>query len=201
MVLWTHYARHYAVYTGWVVFGDIYLGQNYSLFLVKPLTEQCWYSQWGIRKQNIWNMEVVAPRKISIRLSDQIESHGEIMTFREISIVTSYERDGVSNLQPHDCLLNRLFRQKSKKTPKLRVTGLCAGNLPVTGEFPAQMASNPENVSSWWRHHVWWLDLMIGYQDISLSHGLQGDMMPYWCDARKLWLRNGTSKHPKVVVF
>ena len=28
-----------------------------------------------------------------------------------------------------------------------------AGNSPVTGEFPAQMASNAENVSIWWRHH------------------------------------------------
>ena len=35
-------------------------------------------------------------------------------------------RDGVSNHQPHHCLLNRLFRRKSKKTPKLRVIGLCA---------------------------------------------------------------------------
>ena len=26
-------------------------------------------------------------------------------------------------------------------------------NSPVTGEFPAQMASNAENVSIWWRHH------------------------------------------------
>ena len=40
-----------------------------------------------------------------------------------------------------------------KKTSKLRVTGLCAGNSPGTGEFPAQMASNAENVSIWWRHH------------------------------------------------
>ena len=29
-----------------------------------------------------------------------------------------------------------------------------AGNSPETGEFPAQMASNAENVSIWWRHHV-----------------------------------------------
>ena len=36
-------------------------------------------------------------------------------------------RDGVSNHQPHDCLLNRLFRRRSKKTTQLRVTGLCAG--------------------------------------------------------------------------
>ena len=57
------------------------------------------------------------------------------------------ERDVVSNHQPHDCLLKRLFRRRSKKTSKLRVTGLCVGNSPVTGEFPAQRASNAENVS------------------------------------------------------
>ena len=62
--------------------------------------------------------------------------------------------DSVSNHQPRDCLLNRLFRRRSKKTSKLRVTGLCVGNSPGTGEFPAQMASNAENVSIWWRHHV-----------------------------------------------
>ena len=62
-------------------------------------------------------------------------------------------RDSVSNQQPHDCLLNRLFRRRSKKTSKLRVTGLCVGNSPGTGEFPAQMASNAENISIWWRHH------------------------------------------------
>ena len=61
---------------------------------------------------------------------------------------------GVSNHQLHGCLLNRLFRRKSKKTSKLRVTGLCAGNSPGTGEFPAQMASYAENISIWWRHHV-----------------------------------------------
>ena len=54
--------------------------------------------------------------------------------------------------QPHDCLLNRLFRHRSKKTSKLGVTGLYVGNSPVTGEFPAQMASNAENVSIWWCH-------------------------------------------------
>ena len=62
----------------------------------------------------------------------------------------------VSNHQPHGCLLNRLFRRKSKKTSKLRVTGHCAGNSPGTGEFPAQMASYAENISIWWRHHAIW---------------------------------------------
>ena len=46
--------------------------------------------------------------------------------------------NGISNHQPQDCLLNLLFifRCRSKKTSKLWVTGLCAGNSPVTGEFP-----------------------------------------------------------------
>ena len=59
--------------------------------------------------------------------------------------------DGVSKHQPRDCLHNRLFKGRSKKTSKLRVTGQCAGNSPVTGEFPAQRASNAENVFIWWR--------------------------------------------------
>ena len=65
------------------------------------------------------------------------------------------ERYGVSNHQPHGCLLNRLFRRRSKKTSKVRVNGLCAGNSPMIGEFPAQRASNAENGSIWWRHHGW----------------------------------------------
>ena len=63
------------------------------------------------------------------------------------------ERDGVSNHQPQDCLLYRLFRRRSNKTSNFRVTGLCEGNSPVTGEFLAQRASNAEIVSIWWRHH------------------------------------------------
>ena len=59
------------------------------------------------------------------------------------------ELDGVSNHQPHNCLLNHLFRRRLNKTSKLRITGLCEGNSPVT----AQRASNVENASVWWRHH------------------------------------------------
>ena len=61
--------------------------------------------------------------------------------------------DSVSNHQPRECLFSRLMRCRSKKTSKLLVTGLCAGNSPETGEFPAQRASNAEHVSIWWRHH------------------------------------------------
>ena len=36
---------------------------------------------------------------------------------------------------------------EEKKTSKLRTTGLCVGNSLVTGEFPAQMASNAKSLS------------------------------------------------------
>ena len=62
------------------------------------------------------------------------------------------ERHGVSNHQPHVCLLSRLFGRTSKKTSQLLVTCVCVGNSPVTDEVPAQMASDVENVSIWGRH-------------------------------------------------
>ena len=46
------------------------------------------------------------------------------------------EHYGVIKHQPHDCLLNRLFKAQIKETSKLRVTGLCEGISTVTGEFP-----------------------------------------------------------------
>ena len=61
--------------------------------------------------------------------------------------------DGVSNQGRLDCLLNRLFGRRSKKTSKLCVTVLCEGNPPVTGGFPSQRASNTENVSIQQQHH------------------------------------------------
>ena len=89
--------------------------------------------------------------------------------------------DGVSNHQPHDCLLNRLFRRRSKKISKLRVTNLCAGNPPVTGEFLAQRATNAENVSIWWRHHV------VSTCSLRVNRGYQiwyyfiNSLSPVWC--------------------
>ena len=63
------------------------------------------------------------------------------------------EHGGVSNRRRLHCLLNCLFRHRSKKISKLRSTGLCKGNWPVTGEFPAQRSGNAKNASIWWRHH------------------------------------------------
>ena len=49
--------------------------------------------------------------------------------------------------------VDRLLRQRPKKASKFCVASLCEGNSPVTCEFPAQRASNVENISIWWRHH------------------------------------------------
>ena len=62
--------------------------------------------------------------------------------------------DGVSNHWRLGCLLKRLFRRRSKKKEEPRVTGLCEGNLTEIGGLPSQRASNAENFSIWWRHHV-----------------------------------------------
>ena len=53
------------------------------------------------------------------------------------------DRDGVFNHRRLDCLLYRVIRRRSKKTWKLRVTGL----------WWIPRASNAENVSILWRHH------------------------------------------------
>ena len=77
--------------------------------------------------------------------------------------------DGVWNHQAHDCILNRFFfRCRSRKSSKLRITGLCGGNSPVTGDFPAQRDSNTKNVCIW-----------MPYCDIELGqHGLDNGLLP-----------------------
>ena len=100
-------------------------------------------------------------------------------------------RDGVSNHQPDHCLFNRLFRRISKKTPKLRVTGFCEGNSPVTGEFPAQRASNAENVSIWWRHH----EIRVNVPNI-ITMLIYHEEFPQWdITYRSLMLAHQTKTH------
>ena len=104
---------------------------------------------------------------------------------------------GVSNHQPHHCLLNHLFGCRSKKTSKLRVTSLCAGNSPGpgTGEFPTQIASNAENVSIWWRHH----DTSIPHVPIELG-AVFWQMVQWWgslnlCFIQRWFYLSAVTKH------
>ena len=115
-----------------------------SVSLENPSTDQC-----------VLKEDENGPRGLNSFALDTSESY-----FRD-ALLPRYrlqwrhnEHDGVSNHQPHDCLLNRLFRPRWKKTSKLCVTGLCEGNSPGTGEIPAQRTSYAENVSIWWRHLV-----------------------------------------------
>ena len=103
--------------------------------------------------------------------------------------------DSISNHQPHDCLLNGLFRSRSKKTWKLRVTGLCAGNSPGTGEFPAQMASNTESVSIWWHHHVWLPPLGFSERKaVRYTKYIPYDRQRVWLCFALMWLHDDVIK-------
>ena len=112
------------------------------------------------------------------------------------------KRDGVSNHQPHHCLLNRLFKRRSKKTSKLRVTGPCEENSPVTGEFPSQRVSNAENVSIWWRHRVnaWKAVTSTASLTYPVTVWLFGQSCFWWTAARIL-LRTANCKSTRAKVF
>ena len=75
-------------------------------------------------------------------------------SFPIVSLQWRHVCNGVSNHQSLDCLLNSLLGRRDEKTSKLRVTGLCEGNSPISGGFPAQRAINAENVSIGWGHNV-----------------------------------------------
>ena len=59
-----------------------------------------------------------------------------------------------SQITSHTIVYSTVYSAPIKETSNLRVTGLCVANLPVTGEFPAQTASNAENIFIWWRNHA-----------------------------------------------
>ena len=112
------------------------------------------------------------------------------------------DHDGVSNHQPRGRLFNRLFRCRSKKTSKLCVTGLCAVNSPVTGEFPTQRASNAENASTWWHHHD-----SPGYTVSTLSadgwHQGTGHLQTWYCPSlHRIGLyQRPTGKHSDLLTY
>ena len=112
--------------------------------LIKMMTFRihCMYRKYGS-----WTLESIIKSGKPSGIASETSAQGQ-------GNQSQWRHNSVSNHQPLDCLLNRLFRRRSKKTSKLRVTGLCAGNSPGTGEFPAQMASYAENVSIWWRYHA-----------------------------------------------
>ena len=116
--------------------------------LIRSYLQSCTNSMWGDES------EAVAP---IIWLYQTVDAQKEEVFFPDLLIT----------LQRH-----------AKKTSKLCITGLCEENSPVTSEFPAQRASNMENVSIWWRHHdnISWFLVLWEIRKLPLIH--------YWL----LWL-------------
>ena len=86
------------------------------------------------------------------------------------------ERDGVSNHRRLGCLLNRLFRLRSKKISKLRVTGLYGGNSPVT---PHKGPVTWKFVFILWRHH--------GHVSFPVPLCVSKIGKPHWRWVGRLW--------------
>ena len=137
MNIWSHFLQEIAVISGIIVKGWR-RNSGPTGMIALPMVERR-------RQQNKMKYANLTPTKSPKEMHDA--------GFINASLRWRHNgHNGVSNHQPYDCLFNRLFRRRSKKTSKLRVTDLCVGNSPGTGEFSAQMASNAENVSIWWRH-------------------------------------------------
>ena len=80
------------------------------------------------------------------------------------------DHHGIWNHQLHGRLLNRLFRRRSKKTSKLRVTGFCVGNSPGPvnsphkGPVTQKMFPFDDVIMKWcWIHAVHIKDQNMGY--------------------------------------
>ena len=82
------------------------------------------------RWNTLWQVTVMVDYRIALKFDRYLGSLSKSLRWRH------NDHNGVSNHQPHHCLLNCLFGRRSG-----------------TGEFPAQVASDTENVYIWWRHH------------------------------------------------
>ena len=118
------------------------------------------------------------------------------------------ECDGVLIHRCLQWLLNCWFRRRPKKTSKVRVTGLCVGNSPVTAEFPTQKASNAENVSIWWCHlEFGWLTQYCGFYYLatallnSFSSAFTGRHRVYICRWKKVISMCRCTKIGKILNF
>ena len=71
------------------------------------------------------------------------------------------------------CVLGQSFIQvQIKKNTKVPCQWLCEGKSPVTGQFPAQRASNMENVSISWCHddYLWLLSNGSQRRGLCITH-------------------------------
>ena len=123
----------------------------------------------GSLTHELKNLEILSYWRVfqSWEWSDQC-----ISSYRVQSVLNHYNNVTMGSIASQINSLTIVYSAVywSKKTSKLRVTGLCAGYSPGTGEFPAQVASNAEYVSIWWRHHVW--EHFVRYIFITLTSSI-----------------------------
>ena len=79
------------------------------------------------------------------------------LTFAEHALTSQWRHNGCDSVSKSPA--SRLFTQPFIQTQiKENIKAPChwplCGEFTGTGEFPAQMASNAENVSIWWRYHA-----------------------------------------------
>ena len=121
-----------------------------------------WSAHWDINKmadihgQNSWQIsdDIMQITDIIPTLSDIRKC--DFRGCNKQSVTIHYGGVIIGAIASQITSLTIVYRPKSKKTSKPRVTRLCAWNAPVTGEFPTQMASNAENVSNWCHHLMSW---------------------------------------------
>ena len=102
-----------------------------------------------------------------------------------------WQHNDVSNHRRLDCLPTRFFRRRSKKRSKLRATGLCEGNSPVTGDkgpvtrkmFPFQF---DDVIMEKYVFTHWGLNTMGNILPISISQSLY----IYWMIKKKNQIDN-----------
>ena len=108
------------------------LWTNDTLVLNSPLNCHIWTNSWKSRngKPCYWHLiYIIDTFALEARTLLQQRTNGALQWRHN-------GHDDVSNHQPHGRLLNRLFRRRSKKTSKLRVTGLCVGISPGPHKGP-----------------------------------------------------------------
>ena len=102
-----------------------------------------------------------------------LQKHGYLWCFQDSGSLRWRHngRNSVSNHQPHDCLLNPLFRRRSKKISKLRVTGLCAGIHRRPVNSPHKWPVTPK---------------MFPFDDVIMCQGKYIKVLSYWIFVNKL---------------
>ena len=130
-------------------------------WFIYPYPSGLLHWHWG--KHMIAPVPVQQPWRIWVKLT--LTKYNKAWTVHTLQWRYN-EHYGVSNHQPHDCLLNRLFRCRSKKTSKLHITGLCAGNSPRRGPVMRKMIPFDDVIMIFLETHVMmssvqWTESMI----------------------------------------